>query len=269
MNITENIQRIQQAKIDIRNAIIQKGVSVSDTLTIDNFADKILQIEGGGGGEDNLEKLLKNTLTSYNISNGITSIKPYAFYSATTLTSVTIPNSVTSIGNSAFNSCTSLSSVTIPNSVTSIGNSVFSGCTSLTSITIPNSVTSIGNSVFYSATTLTNVIIPNSVTSIGTNAFRSCKNLTSVTWNSSQQYIQDYTFTDCPKLRVLDLSGGATQVMRFGGATSQISGTANYIQSDVLQYIVIPDNLFDSWYASSYWRYFTEYLIKKSDYDAL
>ena len=293
MNITENIQRIQQAKIDIRNAIIQKGVAVDNTLTIDNFADKILQIEGGGGGGDELAKSLiqrdattinipqgttkigtyafyaYSGLTSVSIPNSVTSIEANAFLNCSRLTSVNIPNSVTSVGTGVFSGCTSLTSVTISNSVTSIMSSVFSDCTSLTSVTIPDSVTSIMSSAFYKCSSLTDITIPNSVTLISTSVFRNCSGLTSTTWNSTQQYIPSYIFQNCSKLKVLDLSGGATQVMRFGSLTGTVNGTTSHIATNALQYIVIPDSLYDEWYASSYWANFTNYLIKKSDYDAL
>ena len=50
------------------------------------------------------------------------------------LTSYTISDSVTSIGDCTFYGCSSLTSVTIPDGVTSIGWSAFSDCTGLTSI---------------------------------------------------------------------------------------------------------------------------------------
>lgn len=49
--IQENIARIQQAKADIKEAIIAKGVEVADDVKIDGFADKIGEIQQGGGGQ--------------------------------------------------------------------------------------------------------------------------------------------------------------------------------------------------------------------------
>ena len=49
--IQENLDRIQNAKSAIKDAIIQKGIDVTDTEKIETYADKILQIKSGGGTE--------------------------------------------------------------------------------------------------------------------------------------------------------------------------------------------------------------------------
>lgn len=48
MSIATEIQRLQQAKTDIKTAIEAKGVTVGDG-TIDTYAEKISEISGGGG----------------------------------------------------------------------------------------------------------------------------------------------------------------------------------------------------------------------------
>ena len=50
MNIAENLNRIVQAKSDIKTAIENKGVFVGD-VTIDHYADKIDMISGASGDE--------------------------------------------------------------------------------------------------------------------------------------------------------------------------------------------------------------------------
>ena len=47
--IQENLDRITNAKSAIKDAIIQKGIEVTDTEKIETYADKILQIKTGGG----------------------------------------------------------------------------------------------------------------------------------------------------------------------------------------------------------------------------
>ena len=48
MSIANEIQRLQNAKADIKSAIENKGVTVGDG-TIDTYAEKISEISGGGG----------------------------------------------------------------------------------------------------------------------------------------------------------------------------------------------------------------------------
>ena len=49
MNMIENIIRIENAKQAIKEAIIAKGVRVSDTDSLDIYADKINNIIGESG----------------------------------------------------------------------------------------------------------------------------------------------------------------------------------------------------------------------------
>ena len=49
--LQENLDRIKKAKSAIKDAIIQKGIDVTDTEKIETYADKILQIKSGGGTE--------------------------------------------------------------------------------------------------------------------------------------------------------------------------------------------------------------------------
>ena len=49
MNISENLQRILTDKQNIANAINAKGVSCSVSESLDTYADKIAQIQSGGG----------------------------------------------------------------------------------------------------------------------------------------------------------------------------------------------------------------------------
>lgn len=50
MSLTSSLQRIVQAKADIKSAIEAKGVTVGDNVSIVDYDDYIAQITGGGGG---------------------------------------------------------------------------------------------------------------------------------------------------------------------------------------------------------------------------
>ena len=144
------------------------------------------------------------SIQSVIISDGVTNIGNYAFYSCSALTSVTMGNSVISIGRDAFWYCSALTSITIPNSVISIGEYAFSRCSALASVTMGNSVTSIGEYAFDGCSALASVTMGNSVTSIGERAFRDCSSLASITIPNSVTSIGCSAFSGCSALTTLN-----------------------------------------------------------------
>ena len=153
-------------------------------------------------------------LTSITIPNSVTSIKTGAFSRCTNLTSVTLPDSITIIEDLTFSDCTSLTSINIPNGVTRIGGA-FNRCTSLTSVTIPNSVTYIGIGAFVNCSSLVSIEIPNSVDSIEWNTFQGCTSLTSVTIPNSVTYIGKYAFKNCSSLASIEIPDNVTKIDQY------------------------------------------------------
>lgn len=169
MSVFSEITRIKAAKEAIRAAIEEKGVSVGDG-TLDTYADKIGEIEVGGGDEwkARYSGLMDGSLTELVIPTDISEIKSYRFYGFWQATGdVIIPDNVKSIGAFAFGLCKGITSFTIPYGVTSIAIYTFYQDSSLTSVTIPDSVTSILDYAFAECTSLASITIPNGVTSLG------------------------------------------------------------------------------------------------------
>jgi hypothetical protein len=52
--ISDKLTYLEGTKSAIKDAIVAKGVAVSDSDTFRSYADKIGQISGGGGGKINL-----------------------------------------------------------------------------------------------------------------------------------------------------------------------------------------------------------------------
>ena len=175
--ISENITRINQAKVDIKNAIIAKGGTVADSDKINVYAQAI---EALPSGDETIKGIIDRSITKCNIPQGTTSIGNYAFAECTALTSVTIPDSVTTISKLAF-STTGLTDIVIPDSVTTINDLAFYNCSGLTSVTIGNGVTTISDEAFTNCTSLTSVTIGNGVTRIGRRVFSNCSKLTTIT----------------------------------------------------------------------------------------
>ena len=67
--LQENLDRIKNAKSAIKDAIIQKGIDVTDTEKIETYADKILQIKSGGGTTEIPEFDPDGPLTFYRIDD--------------------------------------------------------------------------------------------------------------------------------------------------------------------------------------------------------
>ena len=104
--IAENIQTLKSIKSDIKNAIIQKGGSVTDAFG--TYAQAITDLPSGGGNED-LINLIERDITSLSIPDGTTKIGYGAFYNCSRLTSVTIkattPPTLTSGAFNDTNNC--------------------------------------------------------------------------------------------------------------------------------------------------------------------
>ena len=175
--------------------------------------------EAGSGGSDEIEALLKRTITSYS-SDTLTSVGSNAFQSCSKLTNVSLPNA-TSLGLSSFNACTSLVSIEIP-LVTSITTQTFYGCSALETLNLP------------------------SVKTTGTQGIRNCKKLTRVDFGSVTN-IGALTLDSCSLLETLIVRTSSVCTL---ANTSALSGTK--IASGT-GYIYVPDNLVDSYKSASNW----------------
>lgn len=154
--IAEEIQRLKQAKSSIKTSIQNKGVTVSDTATLDAYPALIDSIQTGGGtGESTFqEKTVSIT------ANTTTEIVPDNGYNG--MTKVTVTTKVkpaiydgTRLGNSTFQTIPDYDFSQIQNA-----DYLFNGCNHLTGLT-------------------RNLDCTNMV--IGTGMFMSCHNLESTT----------------------------------------------------------------------------------------
>ena len=111
--IVENIQTLQSIKSDIKNAIIEKGGSVTDAFG--GYAQAIKDLPGGGGDinlEDGFVSGYFSGISTYSNSR-VTRIKRGAFYDAN-IKNYYFPN-VTSVAPEAFYSNTFIKSIDMPN----------------------------------------------------------------------------------------------------------------------------------------------------------
>ena len=158
MSIASEITRLQQAKADIKTAIENKGVTVPSDATLDDYADLVDSISGGGGTDwESIARAFcgDSTPTTLVIPEGITKLRNYAFYRMP-ITKVILPSTlINPTGGSCFDSCASLSEVELGSGIIILTQRFFSGCTNLKSLTIPAQVIRINN---YAFTTLNELI---------------------------------------------------------------------------------------------------------------
>ena len=155
MSVATEIERLQNAKADIKTSIEAKGVTVPSSETLDNYADYIDEIETGGGETPTKGYVINEwnsngyptDITTY----GYTTIPEYFFFNNVTngnfkySTNINLNNEITSIGQYAFCNCTNLALTSLPSNLTSIGQSAFYNCTNLAIKSIPSGVTQIRN----------------------------------------------------------------------------------------------------------------------------
>ncbi|MBR6327536.1 MAG: leucine-rich repeat domain-containing protein, partial [Alphaproteobacteria bacterium] len=158
--------------------------------------------------------IYNNTVTTIEVSEGVTDIGKAVFEGFDQVTNVSLPNTLQSIGWDSFNRTSKLNSIEFPSSLTSLGVSAFWG-SGLTHVVVPNTITSIDEGVFDRNENLIEVIIPDSVTSIGYVAFaytRKLKNLIlpdSVTEIATDAFKETSAQIYCHK--DLDCSGKGTE----------------------------------------------------------
>ena len=166
MGVVDKLNQIKSCKEDIKQAIIDKGVDMTD-VAFTEYATKISEIQAGGG--DYLD-IRANMSTYYSTTKMVGNC---AFAYCTSLQSIDLPNCL-SIGNYVFQSCTSLQSVNLPICM-SVGSYAFTDCSSLLSIDLPN-CSLVGNSAFVSCKSLISVNLPN-CSLVGNNVFNYCSSL--------------------------------------------------------------------------------------------
>lgn len=196
-------------------------------------------------------------LSSIIIPKGITKLNDNTFSNCYKLSNITIPTSVTTIGNNVFSYCYFLSDIIIPSSVTSIGSGPFSDCFLLSNLEIPNNITSISYGMFSNCYILPNVTIPNGVTSISTFAFRECQTLSKLIMPSGLESIASNAFYNCYGLTKYDFSN-CNSIPSLSNANAFTGINSNCK-------IIVPDNLYNDWIATSGWSTYASYIIKASE----
>lgn len=131
MSIATEIQRLQQAKSDLKTSIQAKGVTVSSEAKLDDYPDLVDSIQTGGDTSAYIDWFEGNTNI---IPNGPTELRSYSFCGQQDknrfpISTVSIPPSVTHLNSYCFYNFNyggySDQSIIIPDTVTSVDSYCF------------------------------------------------------------------------------------------------------------------------------------------------
>ena len=174
--------------------------------------------------------ILGDVPETFEIKEGVTTLKSGVFAGKVTLKKVILPASVTAIEDRAFYDCIGLETVEFAenSALDTIGEWAFRNCVSLKSIAIPSKVTKLNGYTFYNCKSLVKVTLPEKLTHIGYYFYTSygvettgndggyvfahCENLKEINIPESVQWIQNYAFLNCKSLTEITLNANDKQV---------------------------------------------------------
>jgi hypothetical protein len=186
----------------------------------------------------------KVILKSVRLSENITQLPEYAFYSMQTLETITIPNSTTSIGRSCFQYCILLKSavlcpcpvaqaaflqcfnlkhIVLPFGLSYLNMQLFSKCYELQEVVVPVGARFNGNSVFETCYSLQTASVPDSAKNFSSNSlFKGCRSLSRLVYN------------DDIRATSSNFSSSSLKSIRLGGTT---------ISSNCLEYCYLLESV--------------------------
>ena len=146
--ITENIRRIQNAKVAIKAALEEKGAVVGTNVKIDGYADIIAALQTGNQqAVDFIQNLFDGNFTGeLVVPDGLTKITKQYSICFSKLTSLVFPDSVTEIGARAVENCNEMTRVEFGAGLQVLNSSAIEGARILRKVvvkaTVPPTITS-------------------------------------------------------------------------------------------------------------------------------
>ncbi|MBQ4390437.1 MAG: leucine-rich repeat protein [Paludibacteraceae bacterium] len=191
--------------------------------------------------------LLRDSIATCTVADGITSIGMNAFVGDTLLTSINFPESIVEISYHAFDGCKNLTIPELPSGLRAIYDYAFRGCqhTPVWSQQFPSTLEHIGKANYVGLQYPTAIYMPISLKYIGDSAFACCPNVEYIHFLDAQvEHIGNYAFVDCPKsgLSCNNNKGLPSTVEYIGDYAFAISGIPVSSQQKYMPYN-LPDSL--------------------------
>ena len=237
-----NLNQIVNDK-DLTIESLEEVIALNNS-TIESLEEDIDELVAQLNSENDLfNQLMTGRITKVTAEDleGLTEIRPYAFYNCGYLTSVELPSTIKIIGTRAFYG-TSISSINLPSGIITISDGAFAS-TDLTSVIIPSSVGYIRPSTFESCYSLKSVTLNNGISSITSGAFRDCYALETINIPSSITQIISDAFNGCSELSFTGSSDSNLKYYVIDGSlyNNSNNGAARYlvrISADVTEFVV-------------------------------
>ena len=159
------------------NIVITAYTGNSTTITIPSSIDGYNVIAIGDHAFDESRNSLTHAsqLREVTLSEGITTIRDFAFVGCSNIEKVTLPSTITDIGDTSFLSCSKLKEINIPQSLKSFKTHVFQE-TAFTEFTIPEWFESIGSGCFRICRSLKKLIVRSNNVEFDDSALEYCSN---------------------------------------------------------------------------------------------
>lgn len=289
--IAENLQIIKDSTTAIKQAIIDKGGTISGGLT--TYADAILNISGGGGSGSIEQPIIGDGKTylyinlherrdvpiklNQSVSNGVNidwgDGTPTETIDGTNTVSKThtytkagkyVITLVIKSGSAAFLGLDGvykyvLEGIELGGSMNAGYAVSLAGYYSLTFFYSSGSFLGLGTETCSGCYALKNVFLSSSFRNGLTNMFYNCNSLTSFSMPPKVTEVSTGMFNKCTSMQYYDFS------QHTSIPTLQNTNAFGSIPADCK--IIVPDNLYNNWKSVTNWSTYASYIIKKSTWD--
>lgn len=162
----QQIQDYENEIIALRSQIVELQETIKSLEAVNEA------LNGDNSYKQLFQDIVGGTITELKASDldGITEIRPYAFYNCASLQRVELPESVETIGSYAFANCHNLQEVVTTNNLKTVNTHAFYNCSSLKSVNFSN-IETMGSFAFNN-TGLEEIRLPATVSNWGSCVFQ-------------------------------------------------------------------------------------------------